>query len=1020
MTTQLGTFTEGALVTSALFSGIAKILHLLSANKAEIAWFVSPLKSEVNRQVVEISNLLPATLYEESTVYFLSTESGLWCRGRYGGPRPGNKHLLIIRSGQDAVVDLADIFYPNYGQGLVMNPAHFLAARSNDAPFFYPLRERFVSAWIKQRAACRSISSLISSRVEVEPHQIAVVRRILQDQNPKYLLADEVGLGKTIEAGLVIREHILEFNRDARVLVVVPQALKGQWSEELIGRFALGEVMIGGGRTRQIRLCNHDEITDSLMKTWGPTLIVVDEVHQLARHAWAENVAKRAQYTALTTLCHQTGIVLLLSGTPMHGNELNFLAMLHCINEEAWPLDPAGCEHFLQRVAERESLGGIYTALQPENDNGIIESCLEELSEKFPDDEELQGLINEVRPLVDFIADEEGEERSEKILALRNWLGEHYRLFHRLLRNRREDPSLAWLFPGLAGLNIAHWSVKPEDVTLDELLEDWRSSARNSPEKHRHITTENLSDWVDALFTSPLTFSRRARLALEQGPASIDEQNYLEQAQAIAKQEQRQKDEQLMSALNAWFANHKEGKAVIFCSEEAESAHLFTKLDLQSTWKIVRHAPDKYALNNHWQVLICDRRGEDGLNLHGKNRLAVHYSLSRDFNRFEQRLGRFNRYSGNLRGIKPVESLVILPGRDGLSSEWTRLLDKGINLFRQSVASLQFVLDEQIEAMWRRYFEGGLAVISTTIDALGGEKGFVAVERKKVFEQENLLSMEQEVIASQAFSEALLESEDDAEQRALDMLQWITKALQFNQQIEQDKTGFRLRFERDEYKGRTLVDVQTFIDNCLLGLDFSEGYPPSTAIMTLSRTQASLHKNTYPLRYGQPFVDTVWQLMQSDPRGTTLAILRMMKTIKLSSPQFYFHFQWLSSASLDGDNKLVAQRQGDERFAPRLETFWLDANGREVDEKIIAVLEKPYDKKGTVLYEDMNLRTDVWPQMTRWFDPEAWKNTVLELTEKAKQRQQIRYPSSDVLPIGHQLMAVKAIILCSKETFQME
>lgn len=121
-------------------------------------------------------------------------------------------------------------------------------------------------------------------------------------------------------------------------------------------------------------------------------------------------------------------------------------------------------------------------------------------------------------------------------------------------------------------------------------------------------------------------------------------------------------------------------------------------------------------------MLICDRRGEDGLNLHGKNRLAVHYSLSRDFNRFEQRLGRFNRYSGNLRGIKPVESLVILHGRDGLSSEWTVLLDQGINLFRQSVASLQFVLDEQIEAMWRRYFEGGLAVISTTIDALGRKR----------------------------------------------------------------------------------------------------------------------------------------------------------------------------------------------------------------------------------------------------------------------------------------------------------
>lgn len=135
MTTQPGTLSEGDLVTSPLFSGIAKILRLHSTEKAEIAWFVSPLESEVNRQTAEVRTLVPATLYEESTVYFLSTESGLWCRGRYGGPRPGNKHLLIIRSGQDAVVDLADIFYPNYGQGLVMNPAHFLAARSNDAPF---------------------------------------------------------------------------------------------------------------------------------------------------------------------------------------------------------------------------------------------------------------------------------------------------------------------------------------------------------------------------------------------------------------------------------------------------------------------------------------------------------------------------------------------------------------------------------------------------------------------------------------------------------------------------------------------------------------------------------------------------------------------------------------------------------------------------------------------------------------------------------------------------------------------
>ncbi|MDI5800739.1 helicase SNF2, partial [Salmonella enterica subsp. enterica serovar Cerro] len=142
---------------------------------------------------------------------------------------------------------------------------------------------------------------------------------------------------------------------------------------------------------------------------------------------------------------------------------------------------------------------------------------------------------------------------------------------------------------------------------------------------------------------------------------------------------------------------------------------------------------------------------------------------------------------------------------------------------------------------------------------LSGENGFIAQERKRVLAQENLLSMEQEVIAAREFSEQLAESEDEAEAQAKDMLTWMRKALGFKRE-QYSEGGFRLRFERGEYQRQTLVDVGTFIDNCLLGLDFSEGYPPSTALMSLSRTKAGNHKHVYPLRYGQPFAETVWQL----------------------------------------------------------------------------------------------------------------------------------------------------------------
>jgi ATP-dependent helicase HepA len=267
------------------------------------------------------------------------------------------------------------------------------------------LRENFVISYLEQRAACRSISSIPSSSVELEPHQLAVVRRVLQDSEPKYLLADEVGLGKTIETGLIIREHVLERKQDARVVIAVPRNLIEQWRQELSTRFFL-EVLFceGDDDDGQIKFCAHEDLQTAVTNTWRPTLLAVDEAHQLASMAWSENSERKELFSACAQCAKDADVVLLLSGTPLHGNEKNFLAMLYCLNPQAYSLDDAGVARFMERVEERERLGGLYGALIPESQNASLESIINDLEGMFPDDSQFMDLLNRLRPLVDIFS----------------------------------------------------------------------------------------------------------------------------------------------------------------------------------------------------------------------------------------------------------------------------------------------------------------------------------------------------------------------------------------------------------------------------------------------------------------------------------------------------------------------------------------------------------------------------------------------------------------------------------------
>src|SRR5690242_12300108 len=188
-------------------------------------------------------------------------------------------------------------------------PLDALAAGSHGPAAALALRARVVRLEALRRAD--SLGALLSSRVHVLPHQVGAAGRILSDRLPRFVLADEVGLGKTVEAGLVFA-GMRQLGIAERVLVVVPEHLAFQWLAELFHKFnALFTLLtpervaeLGGPEAALARsplaivsfeaLRDDDELVDAACEV-PLDLVIVDEAHHLADdalHDAVEPIAK--------------------------------------------------------------------------------------------------------------------------------------------------------------------------------------------------------------------------------------------------------------------------------------------------------------------------------------------------------------------------------------------------------------------------------------------------------------------------------------------------------------------------------------------------------------------------------------------------------------------------------------------------------------------------------------------------------------------------------------------------------
>ncbi|WP_448246903.1 RNA polymerase-associated protein RapA [Thalassotalea agariperforans] len=456
------------------------------------------------------------------------------------------------------------------------------------------------------------LSGLTGARVSLIPHQLYIAEEVGKRFAPRVLLADEVGLGKTIEAGLIIHQQLVS-GRAKRVLIIVPEPLMHQWLVEMLRRFNLAFSIFDEDRcvesgeenpfsTEQLVLVNLDFVCQNpqwyeniIAEEWD--LMVVDEAHHLN---WQQDNPS-LEYQCIEQLAQTIPGVLLLTATPDQlGHESHF-ARLRLLDADRF--------YDYQKFVDEESN---YQAVASAANNLVAG---EDLS---PSDITILSELLKESDISAQITDCNGSDqalRSKTRTQLLHQLLDRHGTGRILFRNSRNTIKG---FPGrqLLATPLA-WPEAYEDNLLDFIQSADNETLINSPQ-------------------SKLIFTPEIMYGLEHHDESWD------------------KIDPRVDYLIDTLKTHKGEKVLVIC------AHAQTAIDLEAALRTregIRAAVFHEGLSiierdraaayfaqaeDSAQVLLCSEIGSEGRNFQFAHHLVL-FDLPSNPDLLEQRIGRLDR-----------------------------------------------------------------------------------------------------------------------------------------------------------------------------------------------------------------------------------------------------------------------------------------------------------------------------------------------------------------------------------------
>ncbi len=528
-----------------------------------------------------------------------------------------------------------------------------------------------------------------TSAVEPLPHQItAVYESMLPRQPLRYVLADDPGAGKTIMAGLYIRELIMRADA-RRILIVAPGSLVEQWRDELFEKFGLKfqvfsrelEAASPSGNpfedhdqliVRLDQVSRSDEHHQKVCQA-GWDLVIFDEAHKLSAHFYGHELKRTRRFVFAEALGSRTRHLLLMTATPHNGKEEDFQLFLSLLDSDRFygkfrdGVHKVDASDLMRRMVKEELLKFDGTPLFPERKAYTVNYELSDAEAAL-----YEQVTNYVKQQMGKADELEGRKRSAvgfALTALQRRLASSPEAIFQSLKRRRERLEKR--------LREARLGVRGRQALAEVLHE-------HPPEDEDDLNAEEQEQLEERLVDEASASQTIAELEVE----VLLLQGLQQRAQALVHSGQDRKWDELSRILQddprMREASGRQRKIIIFSEHRDTLNYLHAKIAgvLGKPEAILtihggtrrddrRRAQELFRSDPDTRVLIATDAAGEGVNLQVAN-LMVNYDLPWNPNRLEQRFGRIHRIGQT--EVCHLWNLVAKETREG--DVYHRLLEK--------------------------------------------------------------------------------------------------------------------------------------------------------------------------------------------------------------------------------------------------------------------------------------------------------------------------------------------------------